>query len=184
MLFRIRLRWWDIPAIYRKQGKPLLENVFHLFRLTAIRNLKVLHIHCTAPVHTLHRFSPFFIASSIVFIVISLFSPICCSQRVMWEVKLGKVKGRRNKYSKPYERPKVIKRNFVLLCKFFIHFYTQQSILRRATDFFTGLLPQPSWLVNWLQLSVEEQPVLPSTSSAISDGSNSYQEGVSTGGNV
>ena len=102
----------------------------------------------------------------------------------MWEVKLGKVKGRRNKYSKPYERPKVIQRNFVLLCKFFIHFYTQQSILRRATDFFTGLLPQPSWLVNWLQLSVEEQPVLPSTSSAISDGSNSYQEGVSTGGNV
>ena len=112
----------------------------------------------------------------------------------MWEVKLGKVKGRRNKYWKPYERPKVIKRNFVLLCKFFIHFYTQQSILRRATDFFTGLLPQPSWLVNWLQKAspnkeeyeneeVEEEQPVPSISST-NDGSNSYQEGVSTGGNV
>ena len=38
------------PAIYQKQGKPLLENVFHLFRLTAIRNLKV----------SLHRFPPIF----------------------------------------------------------------------------------------------------------------------------
>ena len=89
---------------------------------------------------------------------------------------------------KPYERPKVPNINSILQLRshsrpvFF--FYTQQSIVRRVTDFFTGLLPQPSWLVNWLQLSVEEQPVLPSTSSAKSDGSNSYQEGVSTGGNV
>ena len=106
-----------------------------------------------------------------------------------------KTKSRRSKYSKPYERPKVIKGNFVLHYKFFIHFYTQQSTLRRVTDLFTGLLPQPSWLVNWLQKAspnkeeyeneeVEEQPVLPSTCSSASDGRNSYQEGVSTGGNV
>lgn len=57
------------------------------------------------------------------------------------------------------------------------------------TDSVTGLLPQPSWLVNWLQSTspnkedneneeVEEEQPVPSTSSA-SDGSNSYQEGVS-----
>ncbi|XP_057377953.1 nuclear pore complex protein Nup153-like [Daphnia carinata] len=86
----------------------------------------------------------------------------------MWEDNLGKVKARRSKNSKPYERPK--------------------SILRRVTDSVTGLLPQPSWLVNWLQSTSPkkedgeneeaevEQPV-PSTSSA-SNGSSSYQEGV------
>ena len=87
---------------------------------------------------------------------------------------------------KPYERPKVPNINSILQLlshsRPVFFFYTQQSIVRRVTDFFTGLLPQPSWLVNWLQLSVEEQPV-PSISST-NDGSNSYQEGVSTGGNV
>ncbi|KAI9552250.1 nuclear pore complex protein nup153 [Daphnia sinensis] len=86
----------------------------------------------------------------------------------MWEDNLGKVKARRSKNSKPYERPK--------------------SILRRVTDSVTGLLPQPSWLVNWLQSTspkkedneneeVEQEQPVPSTSSA-SNGSSSYQEGV------
>ncbi|KAK4037704.1 hypothetical protein OUZ56_029735 [Daphnia magna] len=87
----------------------------------------------------------------------------------MWEDNLGKVKARRSKNSKPYERPK--------------------SILRRVTDSVTGLLPQPSWLVNWLQSTspkkeddeneeVEQEQPVPSTSSASNGGSSSYQEGV------
>lgn len=68
---------------------------------------------------------------------------------------LGKFKERRNKTVKPYERPK--------------------SILRRVTDSVTGLLPQPSWLVNWLHSTpkdnesespVEEELPVPSTSSS------------------
>lgn len=107
-------------------------------------------------------------------------------RKVMWEDNVGKTKVRRNKNSKPYERPKVSieqvispvespsywKRNL----RSFSFFVFQQSILRRVTDSVTGLLPQPSWLVNWLQSttpetqdagnedSEEEQPV-PSTSS-------------------
>ncbi|XP_046643215.1 nuclear pore complex protein Nup153-like isoform X1 [Daphnia pulicaria] len=86
----------------------------------------------------------------------------------MWEDNLGKVKARRSKNSKPYERPK--------------------SILRRVTDSVTGLLPQPSWLVNWLQSTsakkedsendeVEEEQPVPSTSSS-SNGNSSHREGV------
>lgn len=108
----------------------------------------------------------------------------------MWEDNLGKVKARRSKNSKPYERPKVgLVQLYVFSCPQRIRLFLNQSILRRVTDSVTGLLPQPSWLVNWLQSTspkkeddeneeVEQEQPVPSTSSASNGGSSSYQEGV------
>ena len=60
--------------------------------------------------------------------------------------------------------------------------------MRRVTDTVTGLLPQPSWLVNWLQSTfpkkydseneeVEEEQPVPLSSSA-RNGNNLQQGGV------
>lgn len=61
--------------------------------------------------------------------------------------------------------------------------------MRRVTDSVTGLLPQPSWLVNWLQSTspkkddseneeVEEEQPVPSTSSASNGNNLQREEGV------